>query len=61
MTYLPFVISVSSQTINLPTSPFGEFTIEDPLPTVLELSSNGNVLSHSTRLTEVNQETTDEN
>lgn len=61
MKFLPFVISVSSQPINSPTSPYGEFTLEDPLPSVLELSRDGNVLSHGTRLTEVNRETTDDN
>lgn len=61
MTFLPFIISVSGQPIGSPASSFSELTVEDPLPSVLMLSTDGYVLSHGTRVTEVNQETTDDN
>lgn len=57
---LPFVIHATGFAYT-PKTPCNNLTAEDPLPSVLELSGDGYLLSHATRLTEVNAETTDDN
>lgn len=57
---LPFVIHATGLT-STPKYPHNSLTAEDPLPSVLELSGDGYLLSHATRITEVNVETTDDN
>lgn len=56
---LPFVVHLTGLT-----SPFNHscnsFTVEEPLPPVVQLK-DGYVQSLATRITEVSQETTDDN
>jgi hypothetical protein len=60
MTLLPFVIHATGLA-SLPKAPRNSLTTEDPLPSVLELTGDGYVLSIATRLTAVSRETTDDN
>lgn len=57
---LPFVIHATGLPSS-PKTPCNSLTAEDPLPSVLELSGEGYLLSHNTRMTAVNAETTDDN
>lgn len=57
---LPFVINAVGLSNSSKVS-CNDLTVDDPLPSVLELSEDGYVLSLGTRITEVNLETTDDN
>jgi hypothetical protein len=60
MTILPFVIHATGLA-STPKTLCNGLTAEDPLPSVLDLSGDGYLLSHATRMTAVNAETTDDN